>query len=601
MDNIFDKDGQYLVIKLVDGQLHLIVLVASPHEDEDEIHQIQTQHRLNDGHWHHISLHRASDHHLELMIDSREYYLLTSIHFVETIYFGRPSFLSTDMLPFNHIQTLKTCLASLTLNSRAVNLREHISPHSPIRNECFLSSQCPLRLCQNTGRCLDRMKCDCRHTSFQGDFCTVLKTGYFFNDYTPGLIFEQPYQAEKKFQTYRLSFGLVTKMTAAELIRVSDQIQAELYRGYVRVKLAGNMQQDQEFLANEIIVNDGNYHLVQIEYNSSSHFRLTIDGKPTVKALPYRLNLDQPLLLLIGQNPAFRQGFQVGATELLHSHRFALLQGQLYGLESDVYSIFDLISPTFQRLSYASMQEKSYSPFFSLSASTSLLPPSLHPQDDLIASVCSYQSYDDICLMTSDTQTSPLSYPNLTLLASLPNKNNTLITSTTISNRLSSTRVLMNLNNGSSSTTPIDDANFNITSTTPINPSNSSLPVDVPPLIISIRTPTSNESSQSKFSWSKIWIFLVPILCGIVVCLIVALLAYVKYRRKDVGVYEVEEAQRFRPLIVQLSPNTGEANQQETIHSSPSPISSPSTNGSKKRRSKKTQRTSADEQREFYI
>lgn len=306
-----DKDGQYLVIKLVDGQLHLIVLVASLQEDEDEIHQIQTQTRLNDGHWHHISLHRASDYHLELLIDSREYYLLTSIHFTDTIYFGRPSFLSSDVLPFNHINTLKICLASLTLNSRLINLREYISSHSPIRNDCFLNSQCPLRSCQNAGRCLDRMKCDCQHTSFQGEFCTDIRTGYLFNDYVPGLIFDQPFQPEKKFVNYLLSFGIVTKMITSEMIRVSDQIQVELHRGHVRVKLAGSMHNDQEFLQNDISVNDGSYHLVQIEYNITGYLRLSVDNKPIVKQLTYRLTFDKPLLLLIGQNPAFRQGFQV--------------------------------------------------------------------------------------------------------------------------------------------------------------------------------------------------------------------------------------------------------------------------------------------------
>ncbi|CAF3592569.1 unnamed protein product, partial [Rotaria sp. Silwood2] len=148
LDNTIEKDGQYLVIKLVDGQLHLIVLVASLHEDEDEIYQIQTKTRFNDGHWHHISLHRGSDYHLELIIDSREYYLLTSIHFIDTIYFGRPSFLSSDSLPFNHINTLKICLASLTINSRSINLHEYIKTNFHIRNDCFLQSQCPLRYCQ---------------------------------------------------------------------------------------------------------------------------------------------------------------------------------------------------------------------------------------------------------------------------------------------------------------------------------------------------------------------------------------------------------------------------------------------------------------------
>ena len=311
MGNVEDKDGQYLVIKLVDGQLHLIVLVASLHEDEDEIHQIQTKTRLNDGHWHHISLHRASDHHLELLIDSRPYYLLTSVHFVDALYLGRPSFLTADMLPFNHINTLKSCLASLTLNSRSINLREYIPNNSQIRNECFLNSQCPLRPCQNTGRCLDRMKCECQHTSFQGELCTELRTGYLFNDLIPGLTFDQPYQAEKKFTNYRISFGIVTKMVTSELVRVSDQIQVELYRGHTRVKLAGNTQNEHEFVQNEILINDGQYHLVQVEYNVTGHLRVNVDNKAVVKQLTYRLSFDKPLLLLIGQNPAFKNGFQV--------------------------------------------------------------------------------------------------------------------------------------------------------------------------------------------------------------------------------------------------------------------------------------------------
>ncbi len=311
LDNNLDKDGQYLFIKLVDGQLHLIVIVASLHEDEDEIHQIQTKTRLNDGHWHHISLHRGSDYHLELIIDTREYYLLKSVHFIDTIYFGRPAFLSSDILPFNHINTLKTCLASLTINSRSINLRDYISTNSPIRHDCFLDSQCPLRYCHNTGLCLDRLQCNCQHTSFQGDFCTELKIGYFFNEYTSGLIFDQPYQTEKKFFNYQISFGMITKMITGEIIRVSDQIQIELYRGHVRIKLAGSINNENDFIQNDIIINDGKYHLIQIEYNITGYLRLTVDKKSIVQQLTYRLSFDKPLLLLIGQNPAFRNGFQV--------------------------------------------------------------------------------------------------------------------------------------------------------------------------------------------------------------------------------------------------------------------------------------------------
>ena len=325
-ENDFDKDSQYLIIKLVDGQLHLIVLIASINEDEDEIYQIQTQTRLNDGQWHHISLHRINNHHLELILDSQVYYLLISIDFFQTIYFGRPTFLTSDMFSMNQISTLKTCLASLSLNSRSVNLRDYIQSNSFIRSECFHDSQCPLRYCHNTGRCLDRIQCDCQHTSFQGEFCTNLKLGYFFNEYTSGLIFDQPYDIEKKFVNYQISFGIMTKMVTGEIIRISDQIQIELNRGYLRIKLAGNNRNENDFLQSESMINDGQYHLVQIEYNQMGMLKLTIDKRSIQQQLNYRLNFEKPLLLLIGQNPAFRHGFQVRREiKIFHLYYFFLL------------------------------------------------------------------------------------------------------------------------------------------------------------------------------------------------------------------------------------------------------------------------------------
>ncbi|CAF1330953.1 unnamed protein product [Adineta ricciae] len=581
LDNTIDKDSQYLVMKLVDGQLHLIVLVASLNEDEDEIHQIQTQTRLNDGHWHHISLYRASDHHLELIIDSRVYYLLTSIYFMDTIYFGRPTFLSSDSLPFNHINTLKLCLASLTINDRTINLREYIKSNSQIRNDCFLDSQCPLRHCMNTGRCQERIQCDCRHTSFQGEFCTELRTGYFFNQYTSGLIFDQPYRSDKKFLNYKISFGIVSKMVTGEIIRVSDQLQIELYRGYIRIKFAGNINNDNEFIQNDLVINDGHYHLVQIEYNTTGYLQLSVDNRKTFKELTYRLSFEKPLLLLIGQNPAFRYGFQ----------------GQLYGLESDIYSVFDLISSTFQRISYSPNQDKILSPTTSL-----IIHSSFHPETDSVPPLCSSQSYDDICIVPSDTSSSPLLYPNITLLTSLPmNKSMSVRLSSRYSSKFSTL----------STTLSTFYSHTNLSTSIPSNyTSNSTLYPDNPPLIVSIRTPFTRRF-RKLFHWQNLWVILVPVLCGIVLCIMFAVFGFIKYRRKDVGVYEVEEAQRFRPLIVELSPSPGE-HTQDNLHSAVirTSLSTSSTahsskkdvgHSQKKRRRKKSSLTSANEQREFYI
>ncbi|CAF5221780.1 unnamed protein product, partial [Rotaria magnacalcarata] len=191
----------------------------------DENYEIQTKIHLDNDRWHQIFFHRASDHHLELIIDSNEYYLLSSIYFLDKIYIGHPP----NIHFANPISTIQACFASLTLNSRSINLREYIKPNSPIRNDCFLDSQCPLRQCKNTGTCLDRIQCNCQHTSFEGQFCTNLKIGYSFDDFTSGLIFDQPFNQEKPFSTYKLTFGIMTTIKKAEIIRINDQIVLELY------------------------------------------------------------------------------------------------------------------------------------------------------------------------------------------------------------------------------------------------------------------------------------------------------------------------------------------------------------------------------------
>ena len=94
--------------------------------------------------------------------------------------------------------------------------------------------------------------------------------------------------------------------------------------------------------------------------------------------------------------------------------------------------------------------------------------------------------------------------------------------------------------------------------------------------------------------------FVVPVLCCTVLCIIVSVLGFIKYRRKDVGVYEVEEAQRFRPLVVELSSSSGETNQEGSISTA---VQSKTTHiKSHKRHKRKPPLTGrVTEQREFYI
>ena len=265
----------------------------------------------------------------------------------------------------------------------------------------------------------------------------------------------------------------------------------------------------------------------------------------------------------------------------------------MYGLQSDIYSVFDLIAPTFQRISHSPIPDKTYSS--STYSPPILLPPLPLSENDIIPSICSSQFYDDICLNTSTIQSSPLVYPNVTLLTALP-KNLTLTSST-------STRSVSRYTTSSSTSTYV----YQETDYSMVNgSSNSTHAYHNPPLIISIRPPLS-QRFRRIFHWQYIWVILIPILCGCGICLLIAFFAFLKYRRKDVGVYEVEEAQRFRPLIVELTPSPGERHQ-ENVNPTTSLTTLPTNTLSKKehskspkRRGKKSPLTSMDEQREFYI
>lgn len=255
-----------------------------------------------------------------------------------------------------------------------------------------------------------------------------------------------------------------------------------------------------------------------------------------------------------------------------------------------------MISPTFQRISYSPVQEKIFS---SSSASPSIIYPSTENQNDLIPAVCLAQPYDEICIFTSDTSTRSMSYPNVSLLTYLPPKKQQL-------SSLSSS-LYTSLQTIPYSTSTIS---YNFSTLLSINSTSNLTHHDgIPPLIVSVRSPTSNRF-RSLFSKQRIWIILSPILCGILCCLLFALCAYIKYRRKDVGVYEVEEAQRFRPLIVELTPSPGERNQDNpnsttttSLSTSVAPHGSKqdNTKSHKNRKGKKSPLTTNDEQREFYI
>lgn len=226
----------------------------------------------------------------------------------------------------------------------------------------------------------------------------------------------------------------------------------------------------------------------------------------------------------------------------------------MYGLQSDIYSIFDLISPTFQRISFAPIRNKTISSF-----SPSVIYPLSYTQDDLTYSSCLYQPYDDICIITSDTNSSLLSFPNITIKSIFSTKK--FLTSTLTSYKLNSTD------------------HYNIAS------------IDT----------TDENRLKEKFNWQNISILIILILCGIILCIILSICCFIKYRRKDAGVYELEEAQRFRPLIVELPPSPGERKTKKKHTSKKKTSKKTNIKSKKKGKRKKTPLIRFDDQREFYI
>ena len=197
--------------------------------------------------------------------------------------------------------------------------------------------------------------------------------------------------------------------------------------------------------------------------------------------------------------------------------------------------------------------------------------------------------------MTPDNSPSPLNYPDPTLLTSVWRNS-----SKSFASKLSTTRL------SSMMTTVVSPM---MSSYSDWNTSNSTRTIHESSLTSIAVHSTTNSYPSKRFHWRNIWIYIVLIALGVFIILFILLCAYIKYRRKDVGVYEVEEAQRFRPLIVELSPSPGEKSP-KTSHPSKSPSMPITTDTSsqqesnrtqKKQRRKKSSKAPTDEQREFYI
>ena len=258
-----------------------------------------------------------------------------------------------------------------------------------------------------------------------------------------------------------------------------------------------------------------------------------------------------------------------------------------------------MISPTFHRISYSATRNTM---FPSPSPSSSIIYPSSQTQNDATPSYCTSEINDDICTVTLDKTMSSLAYPNVTLLTSLSTYETSSLSSSFSTERISRHTIL-------SSIPTLSYQDWKVSTLLPSNYAwNATIHNRNSSLIVSTRSSISN-SFRKLFHWQYSWFILVPIVCALTFCCLCSIVAFIKYRRKDVGVYEVEEAQRFRPLIVELTPSPGERNQENT-NSITTSLTKPLTKhlskndsieSHKKRKRKKPPFTTTDEQREFYI
>ncbi|CAF1312271.1 unnamed protein product [Didymodactylos carnosus] len=205
-------------------------------------------------------------------------------------------------------------------------------------------------------------------------------------------------------------------------------------------------------------------------------------------------------------------------------------------------------------------------------------PPDIDNRDNLLT--CDYNFNDDFCDEEFETN---LFLPNVTLKSLLDYYQTTTTTIMTTYTFISRSKTLSSNFFDSRVTTrsmisSISLDNQNISS---ISDSNTDV---LPPLV----SPRSKIRSKSKFN---IWLIIAPV-SALLVCLIILFIGYIKYRRKDVGTYQVEEAQRFRPLIIEL---------QNDQNSPTNNISSSQNHKKKTSKKKKKKRIGVNENKEWYI
>ncbi|UXI16541.1 neuronal PAS domain-containing protein 4 [Sarcoptes scabiei] len=176
----------YLALELIDGHLYLIISV-----DKSPIKIKATDRRIDDGHWHSITIRRSIQSGQVIVDETTSDFVLPNrndrLNRIDTIYLGgipnllghersrMPPELWSISMGFGFIG----CIKDLFFNDKRIDIAT-LPKHQDfvgVRPSCHsLSPQCsPKHPCQNGGQCLEgwnRYHCDCTQTSFTGSICT---------------------------------------------------------------------------------------------------------------------------------------------------------------------------------------------------------------------------------------------------------------------------------------------------------------------------------------------------------------------------------------------------------------------------------------------
>ncbi|XP_022103696.1 neurexin-1-like isoform X2 [Acanthaster planci] len=293
---IFYTEGEldFLAIELVDGFIYYTFNLGGGAKTL----RGNSRERLNDNRWHEVGISHDSRDRQVLKVDSRSARSRSTMDanhfdFTENLFVGGKE--TFEFLPekVQATQGYQGCLASLEINGRHEDLME-TAVSMELKEELTRGCEdkrelCIDHLCNFGGICVpgfDTYTCDCRRTSFTGQYCSNVSIGYQFGE-SGGLIsLELPKDQWLRSDRDSLSLGFVAESQDGILTHISsanshDYIEMKLLHGHLFVRY--NFGAEDHVIGEKTYrVNDGRYHTVQFTRRGENS-TLQVDFYPKVE------------------------------------------------------------------------------------------------------------------------------------------------------------------------------------------------------------------------------------------------------------------------------------------------------------------------------